>query len=187
MKKVSILLLAIIGFVGAATVYKGGRSPQPYDAKRPWTWQFDVQIGASETVYSGPINLLGLPLALSSGGDTVRLTATGNYIAWCNDVSDSTGGADSALVSFLPQYSNFASDNINPDALQSDTWTATADSVQLADRSDSIYTAKTAVKNVTLPTANTRFLRFKVVNRSATVKNAGQRCKVAVTFKELLR
>jgi hypothetical protein len=115
-----------------------------------------------------------------------KLTKVGTYIGFCTDVNDSVGGADSALVSFLPEYSQYSSTNSNPNALQSDTWTAGGDSVQLAARSDSIYVAETAVKNITLPDINTRWLRFRVTNRSATTKNAGQRCRVAVTFKSFI-
>ena len=187
MKKIlSLISLFLVPSVMAVTFYNG-TSPLtiPKSVEQvPFAFMpIDVKLNTGDTTYSQVFDLFKIPLvALDSSGILIRVDTTlaaGSTVVGCYDVSDSAALTDSVIVTTTIQASQYAADNVNPNLPFSAAWDSVG-VVTLAKASDA-NAAVTGTARPTLLKREHRFIRFRLINLSATsgapLKNV-PRCRV---------
>lgn len=182
MKKILSLILVSLGFAFAGTFYNNTAPSSVPRMVQPGGFSYlvaDVQLNASDTVYTQVYDMMKMPLFMASdtiGRLVIDSASIGDVIASCYDVNDSAAVVDSVIVTITHQQNLFAGNGVNPSSSFSGTWDSAGTAITLAAASD----ANTQVKAVSRPPLKLkpyRFMRWRLVNISGSAKNI-PRCRL---------
>ena len=154
----------------------------------------DALLQPGDTAYSRPIDIINLPIAYrdTGTGDAALVPdlGEGNGILSCYDISDSAAVTDSTDITGQLYVSQYAGDNNDPNRSgenggKNDVWATlgSAYSIDAASASSAINEANAAI---TLGSSLDRFVRVRLINNNATIKDRS-RCRFYWVKKQKLR
>ena len=197
MKNLMFLILLALGSAFAAPTYYQRTDSRDVEVVTGRSFAIllaDVLLQPGDTAYSRPIDLLRLPIVYrdTGTGDAALLPdlGAGNGMLSCFDVSDSAAVTDSVDVSGQLYVSQYAGDNSNPNGTgdrggKSDVW-ATLGSAYAPDAASDTQTLVEATAAITLTSNLDRFVKLRLINDNATIKDR-TRCRFYWVKKEVLR
>lgn len=191
MKNLIALILLAIGLVSSETWYQR-TDPGPVIVVEKEQFSIllaDVLLDTADTVYTRAVDLFNVPYTYrdTGQGDAVVLPdfTLGRVMLSCYDVSDSAAVTDSVDVTGQLYKSQYAGDNANPASAKSDTWATLGSALSLDDASAASAIVE-ATAAVTLASELDRFVRMRIINDHAVLKDK-PRCRAYLVNKKVRR